>query len=154
MTDVATQSAPLVRPEKSGRALSRIVTVAILAVAAVFYVLHFLHLAADFPNHSPWSDWSKYTDEGWYGDAAIRHYLTGHWYWKGDFNPAVALPVLPALEFLWFRAAGVSASSARAFTLILFGLTLVALYVLLQRHSLPGHAAMRQSRLYATSKAA
>lgn len=105
----------------------------LLAVAAVFFSLHFLHLTADFPNNSPWMDWAKYTDEGWYGDAAIRHYLTGHWYWSGDFNPAVALPVWPALELIVFKFTGVGPAAARAFTLCVFGLTLAAFYVLLQR---------------------
>jgi hypothetical protein len=105
----------------------------LLAVATVFFALHFLHLKADFPNNSPWMDWAKYTDEGWYGDAAIRHYLTGHWYWSGDYNPAVALPVWPALELLVFKFTGVSTVAARALTLCVFGLTLAAFYVLLQR---------------------
>ncbi len=74
--------------------------VLILIVAAIFLALHCVHLKADFPNHSPWKDWSKYTDEGWYGDAAIRHFLLGHWYVPGDFNPAAALPVWPFLEGL------------------------------------------------------
>ncbi len=107
----------------------------LLAVASVFFAFHFLHLTADFPNNSPWMDWAKYTDEGWYGDAAIRHYLTGHWYWSGDFNPAVALPVWPALELILFKFTGVSAIAARSLTLCVFGLTLVAFYVLLQRAS-------------------
>jgi len=102
-------------------------------VAAVFFALHFFHLNADFPNNSPWMDWAKYTDEGWYGDAAIRHYLTGHWYWSGDFNPAVALPVWPALELILFKFTGVSPIAARAFTLCVFALTLIAFYILLQR---------------------
>jgi hypothetical protein len=105
----------------------------LLTVAAVFYALHFLHLTADFPNRSPWMDWSKYTDEGWYGDAAIRHYITGHWYWSGDFNPAVALPVWPALELLVFKFTGVTPTAARALTLCVFAFTLVILYLLLQR---------------------
>ena len=105
----------------------------LLAGAALFFALHFLHLRADFPNHSPWMDWAKYTDEGWYGDAAIRHYVTGHWYWSGDFNPAVALPVWPALELIVFKFTGVSPVAARALTLCVFGLTLIAFYILLQR---------------------
>jgi hypothetical protein len=114
---------------------SRIAGMAMLAVAGVFFALHFLHLKADFPNDSPWMDWAKYTDEGWYGDAAIRHYFFGHWYWRGDFNPAVALPVWPALEWIVFRFTGVSVVAARAFTLCIFGVTLVALYALVRRHS-------------------
>ena len=109
----------------------------LLLLAAVFFALHFPHLNADFPNNSPWSDWSKYTDEGWYGDAAIRHYLFGHWYFKGDFNPAVALPVWPALELVLFRFTGVSAAAARALTLGVFAVTLLALYRLIARHTHP-----------------
>ena len=67
-------------------------------VAAIFLALHAFHLNADFPNHSPWMDWAKYTDEGWYGDGAIRHFQRGHWHVPGDFNPAAALPVWPLLE--------------------------------------------------------
>src|ERR1700734_566993 len=41
----------------------------LLLIAVVFYGFCFLHLRADFPNYSPWNDWSKMTDEGWYGGA-------------------------------------------------------------------------------------
>src|SRR5579875_2895367 len=109
----------------------RVLRWVLLGVAAAFFVLHFLHLTADFPNNSPWVDWSKYTDEGWYGYAAIRHYLTGHWYWKGDFNPAVALPVWPAIEWIWFRFTGVSPGAARTLTLLVFAGTLLCLYRLM-----------------------
>lgn len=106
-----------------------------LLAAAIFFVLHFLHLNADFPNGSPWTDWSKYTDEGWYGDAAIRHYTSGHWYWKGDFNPAVALPTWPAIEWLVFAFTGPTPAAARATTLCVFLVTLVAAYILLRRYA-------------------
>jgi hypothetical protein len=135
-TSTALADAPAVARPVVGRDWpAQIATLALLVLAAIFFALHFLHLQADFPNHSPWVDWSKYTDEGWYGDAAIRHYLTGHWYWKGDFNPAVALPVWPALELVVFKFTGVSAAAARALTLCVFALTLVALYALIRRHS-------------------
>jgi 4-amino-4-deoxy-L-arabinose transferase-like glycosyltransferase len=105
----------------------------LLLVAAVFFALHFVHLKADFPNHSLWMDWSKYTDEGWYGDAAIRHYQLGHWNVPGDFNPAAALPVWPALELVLFRFTGVSLVAARALTVTVFGLILVCCYLLIRR---------------------
>jgi hypothetical protein len=114
---------------------SRVISLLLLGASAVFFALHFVHLTADFPNHSPWMDWSKYTDEGWYGDAAIRHFVSGHWYWKGDFNPAVALPVWPAIELLVFKFTGVSVTAARALTLGVFGFTLITLYLLTQRHT-------------------
>jgi hypothetical protein len=125
--------------------IAHILSITILAVSALFYALHFLHLKADFPNHSPWVDWSKYTDEGWYGDAAIRHYLSGHWYFKGDFNPAVALPVWPAIELLVFKFTGVSPVAARALTLAVFGITLLSLYVLIQKHTRPQSSESGQS---------
>lgn len=104
-----------------------------LGVAGVFFALHFVHLTADFPNFSPWMDWSKYTDEGWYGDAAIRHYQLGHWYVGGDFNPAIALPVWPLLEGVLFRFTGVSLVAARALTVAVFGGILLAAYLLIRR---------------------
>ena len=97
--------------------------------------MHFIHLRADFPNHSSWIDWAKYTDEGWYGSAAVRHYQLGHWNVPGDFNPAAALPVWPLLEVLLFRFTGVSLTAARALSVTIFGLTLAACYLLLRRWS-------------------
>jgi 4-amino-4-deoxy-L-arabinose transferase-like glycosyltransferase len=113
--------------------VARRVEAAMLAIAAVFFALHFVHLKADFPNHSPWSDWSKYTDEGWYGDAAIRHYQLGHWYVPGDFNPAVALPVWPAIELALFRFTGVSLTASRALTVVVLGLIMGSCYLLIRR---------------------
>ncbi len=102
-------------------------------LAALFFALHALHLNADFPNHSPWMDWAKYTDEGWYGDGAIRHFQRGHWYVPGDFNPAAALPIWPLLEGALFRFTGVSLVAARALTVAIFGLILLVSYFLLRR---------------------
>jgi hypothetical protein len=98
----------------------------LLAAAVVFFALHYVHLSADFPNFSRWMDWSKYTDEGWYGDAAIRYYQLGRWHLPGDFNPAVALPVWPLLEAMLFRFTGVSLIAERALTVSVFGATLIA----------------------------
>jgi hypothetical protein len=78
-------------------------------------------------------DWSKYTDEGWYGDAAIRHFQRGHWYVPGDFNPAAALPVWPLLESAVFRFSGVGVAPARALTVGIFALILLTSWLLLHR---------------------
>jgi 4-amino-4-deoxy-L-arabinose transferase-like glycosyltransferase len=99
-------------------------------VAAV--VLHAVHLRADFPNNSPWMDYSKYTDEGWYGKAAIEHYVVGSWYVRGDFNPSVALPVLPALEWIVFHFTGVSLVSARLLVLGIFAVNLLLAYAIVR----------------------
>jgi hypothetical protein len=124
----------------------------LLAVAAIFFALHYVHLKADFPNSTPWMDWSKYTDEGWYGDAAIRHYQLGHWNVPGDFNSAAALPVWPVVELAVFRFTGVSLVAARAVTVTVFGLTLLCCYQLLRRaQSTKGCAAVIAVLLLAVS---
>jgi len=98
----------------------RFLEVALLTIAGIFLLLHAVHLKADFPNNSPWVDWAKYTDEGWYGDAAIRFYLRGAWHLPGDFNPAVALPVWPLLEAALFGLTGVSIVAARGLAVAVF----------------------------------
>ena len=102
-------------------------------VIAALLALHFVHLRADFPNFSPWMDYAKYTDEGWYGNAAIRHALFGAWHLDGDFNPAAALPVWPLLEALLFSVTGVSLVAARSLALVIFAVNLVLSYALLRR---------------------
>jgi hypothetical protein len=104
-----------------------------LALIAAFAILHAVHLSADFPNHSPWFyDWAKYTDEGWYGNAAIRAHLFGNWYIPGDFNPAPAVPVWPFLEWILFSFTGVSVTAARGLSVCFFFLNLLLSYLLLR----------------------
>ena len=118
---------------------------ALLLLGAVLYCLHFKHLRADFPNFSPWMDWAKYTDEGWYGDAAIRFYLRGTWHLPGDFNPGAALPVWPLLEALVFRFTGVGIVAARALAVALFGGIIISGYHLV-RAVLPFGALSKEVR--------
>ncbi len=115
------------------RVFLRPVELFLLGTAAVFFVFHVVHLRADFPNHSPWMDWAKYTDEGWYGDAAIRHFQRGNWYVPGDFNPAVALPVWPLVESFVFHFTGVNIEAARALAGGIFALILLCVYFLVRR---------------------
>jgi 4-amino-4-deoxy-L-arabinose transferase-like glycosyltransferase len=104
-----------------------------LAAIVAFALLHGLNLRADFPNHTIWyGDWAKYTDEGWYSNAAVRAHLMGHRYLKGDFNPAVALPVWPFLEWIVFFFTGVSLESARGLAVAGFFLNLLFGYLLLR----------------------
>src|SRR5580698_11600384 len=121
-----------------------------IAAIAGLFVLHTLHLRADFPNNSPWMDYSKYTDEGWYGKAAIEHYVLGSWYVHGDFNPSVALPILPALELAVFHFTGVSLVAARLLILAVFGGNLVFAYLVLRTH-VPRWTALFAVTLLATN---
>ncbi|MGA2850948.1 MAG: glycosyltransferase family 39 protein [Terracidiphilus sp.] len=104
-----------------------------LVLIGGFAVLHAMHLRADFPNHTVWfCDWAKYTDEGWYGNAAIRAHLFGNWYLHGDFNPAPAVPVWPFLEWVLFCFTGVTIQAARGLAVAFFFVNLVLSYVLLR----------------------
>jgi len=104
-----------------------------VVLIGIFAVLHALNLRADFPNHSPWyMDWAKYTDEGWYGNAAIRAHLFGNWYLRGDFNPAPAVPVWPFLEWVLFFFTGVTVEAARGLAIAFFFSSLVLSYMLLR----------------------
>jgi 4-amino-4-deoxy-L-arabinose transferase-like glycosyltransferase len=106
-----------------------------IAAVTVLLALHAVHLRADFPNYSPWMDYSKYTDEGWYGKAAIEHYVLGSWYVHGDFNPAVALPVLPALEWMVFHFTGVNLVAARLLVLAAFALNVMLAFAIVRTQS-------------------
>lgn len=106
----------------------------ILAIT-LLYALHFVHLAADFPALPGWKDASVLTDEGWYLNAPTRHALTRHWYLRGDFNPAIALPVWPALAAALFHFTGPGIVAARALAVALLGITLVCIVLLVRRRS-------------------
>jgi 4-amino-4-deoxy-L-arabinose transferase-like glycosyltransferase len=103
---------------------------AVLCVLALYY----RHLLADFPSHSPWTGWAKFTDEGWYGDAAIRHALFGRWNLRGDFNPGVALPVLPFFEAIVFHFTGATLAAARALSVTFFAGSLAGIFFLMKRY--------------------
>jgi 4-amino-4-deoxy-L-arabinose transferase-like glycosyltransferase len=104
-----------------------------LLMLAAFAAIHFVHLQADFPNHSLWiEDWAKYTDEGWYGNAAVRAHLFGHWYVSGDFNPAPAVPVWPVLEWIVFAFTGISIVAARSLSVSFFLIELILGYLFLR----------------------
>ncbi len=113
--------------------------IALCLLVCVIGALRFVHLEADFPNDSMWAiDQAKFTDEGWWGGAAVMHVLTGHWYVAGDYNPAVALPVWPLLLRAVFHFTGVSVIAARALDVAISLATLGLVFALLQRHTHSG----------------
>jgi len=119
-------------PYGRGASLGWLYAVWVVIIGA-FAALHALNLSADFPNHTIWHiDWAKYTDEGWYGNAAVRAHLFGHWYVPGDFNPAPAVPVWPFLEWILFFFTGVSVVAARGLAVAFFFANLVLCYTLLR----------------------
>jgi 4-amino-4-deoxy-L-arabinose transferase-like glycosyltransferase len=116
----------------------------------LFAAVHGWHLRADFPNFSPWEDWSKYTDEGWYGNAAIRAHLFGNWYVPGDFNPAPAVPVWPFLQWILFFFTGVTPQAARGLAVAFFFFNLFLSYKLFRERG-PRWAGLLAVTLLATS---
>jgi hypothetical protein len=108
----------------------------LLAIAGLLSVAKLLHLSADFPNESPWlMDQAKFTDEGWWACAAVRHALAGHWLAAGDYNPMAALPVWPLILGGLFHFTGVSVVAARAFNVAISIATLFVVYLLVRRYS-------------------
>ena len=111
-----------------------------LLLALVLCLMRFAYLRADFPNHSPWMmDQAKFTDEGWWASAAVRHFLIGHWQVAGDYNPAAAVPVWPVLLTMVFHFTGVSIVAARAVNVSFSIATVVLVYLLVRRYGGPEH---------------
>src|ERR1700685_1032073 len=110
-----------------------------LSAALLLCVVRLAFLRADFPNHSPWMlDQAKFTDEGWWASAAVRHFLIGHWQVEGDYNPAAAVPVWPVLLTMVFHFTGVSIVAVRAVSVSCSIASVGLAYLLVRRYGGPG----------------
>jgi 4-amino-4-deoxy-L-arabinose transferase-like glycosyltransferase len=123
-----------------------------LLLALVLCLMRFAYLRADFPNHSPWMiDQAKFTDEGWWASAAVRHFLIGHWQVPGDYNPAAVVPVWPALLALIFQLTGVGIIALRAVSVSLSVATVALVYFLTRRYDVSRTLAALAALLLAAS---
>jgi hypothetical protein len=123
-----------------------------LLLSLALCLLRFAHLRADFPDHSPWMiDQAKFTDEGWWASAAVRHSLIGHWQVPGDYNPAAVVPVWPALITLVFQLTGVSIIAVRALSVSFSIATVALVYLLVGRYGVPRTLAALAALLLAAS---
>jgi 4-amino-4-deoxy-L-arabinose transferase-like glycosyltransferase len=114
-----------------------------LLLALFLCLIRFAYLRADFPNHSPWMiDQAKFTDEGWWASAAVRHFLIGHWQVAGDYNPAAAVPVWPVLLTVVFHFTGVSVVAARSVNVFFSVATVGLVYLLVRRYAAETTAAL------------
>jgi len=121
-------------PPASQQIARRALRIALWVLVAALGLARFLWLAADFPNYSPWMiDQAKFTDEGWWANAAIMHALTGHWHIAGGYNPAAALPVWPAILGALFNFTGIGIIAARALSVVFSLATLAVAYLLIRR---------------------
>jgi 4-amino-4-deoxy-L-arabinose transferase-like glycosyltransferase len=123
-----------------------------ILLVIILCLMRFAYLQADFPDHSPWMiDQAKFTDEGWWASAAVRHFLIGHWQVPGDYNPAVAVPVWPALLTLVFQFTGVSILATRAVNVSFSIATVALVYFLMRRYGAAQIAAALAALLLAAS---
>lgn len=123
-----------------------------LFCALALCLMRFAYLRADFPNHSPWMiDQAKFTDEGWWASAAVRHFLIGHWQVPGDYNPAAVVPVWPALLTLVFQVTGVSITAVRAVSVSFSVATVALVYFLVRRYEVSRTLASLAALLVAAS---
>jgi 4-amino-4-deoxy-L-arabinose transferase-like glycosyltransferase len=123
-----------------------------LLLALILCLTRFAYLRADFPNHSPWMiDQAKFTDEGWWASAAVRHFLTGDWQVPGDYNPAAVVPVWPALLTLVFQITGVSIIAVRTVSVSLSIATVALVYFLVGRYGVSRTLAAVAAMLLAAS---
>ena len=121
------------------KAVERWLHIIFLSVALLLCLVRFAFLRADFPNHSPWMlDQAKFTDEGWWASAAVRHFLIGHWQVQGDYNPAIAVPVWPVLLTIVFHFTGVSIVVVRAVSVAYSIASVCLVYLLVRRYGGPG----------------
>ncbi|MGD0913011.1 MAG: glycosyltransferase family 39 protein [Terracidiphilus sp.] len=117
-------------------AAQRPLRIALWVLAIALALSRFFWLAADFPNYSPWMiDQAKFTDEGWWANAAVMHALARHWHIAGDYNPAAAVPLWPLLVGALFHATGVSIVAARALSAAFSFATLGVIYLLVRRYA-------------------
>jgi 4-amino-4-deoxy-L-arabinose transferase-like glycosyltransferase len=108
----------------------------LLWLTLLLCLLRFAYLRADFPNHTAWMiDQAKFTDEGWWANGAVRHYVIGHWQIAGDYNPAIVLPVWPLLLTALFHFTGVSLVAARTISVLFSVATVALVYLLARRYS-------------------
>jgi 4-amino-4-deoxy-L-arabinose transferase-like glycosyltransferase len=124
----------------------------LLFCVLILCLMRFAYLRADFPNHSPWMiDQAKFTDEGWWASAAVRHFLIGHWQVPGDYNPAAVVPVWPALLTLVFHITGVSITAVRAVSVSFSIATVALVYFLVRRYGVSPTLASLAALLLAAS---
>jgi 4-amino-4-deoxy-L-arabinose transferase-like glycosyltransferase len=109
---------------------------AMWAVIIALLALRLLHLSADFPNFTFWwDDAAKFSDEGWYGNAALNSVLMGHWYIPGDWAPATVVPVWPAILTGVFHLTGVNIIAARATEVVFSWLSVWLAWLLFRRYA-------------------
>jgi hypothetical protein len=88
-------------------------------LALCLLALRFWHIRADFPDYHFYSqEHARFTDEGFYTNAALHHFTLGRVYIPGSWNPGVFMPVWPLLVGLLFHFTGISVTAARSLAVV------------------------------------
>lgn len=97
--------------------------------------LRLWHIRADFPDyHFYVQDRARFTDEGFYTGAALNHFLFGHAYIPGGWNPGVFMPVWPLLVGLLFHFTGISVTAARSLAVVCTWLGVLLAYAVARQY--------------------
>src|SRR5665213_2445955 len=103
----------------------------LLLLAVCLLGLRLLHIQADFPDyHFYVQDRARFTDEGFYTGAALNHFLFGHAYIPGGWNPGVFMPVWPLMAGLLFHFTGISVTAARSLAVVCTWLSVLLAYAI------------------------
>ncbi len=91
----------------------------LLLLALCLLALRLWHIRADFPDYHFYSqERARFTDEGFYTNAALHHFTLGHAYIPGSWNPGIFMPVWPLLVGLLFHFTGISVTAARSLAVV------------------------------------
>ncbi len=104
---------------------------AIVVLALGLIAVRFVRLEAD-PDTSLSRSRVFYTDEGYNSCNAVSKIVTGHWLCDRN-NHILLMPVVPVLQYLTFKVAGLSLTTARLPAALLSVVAMVLLLVLVHR---------------------
>lgn len=107
----------------------------LLLLAACLLGLRLLHIQADFPDYHFYAqDRARFTDEGFYIGAALNHFLFGHAYIPGGWNPGVLMPVWPLMAGLLFHFTGISVTAVRLLAVVCTWLSVLLAYAIARQY--------------------
>ncbi|MDP2621250.1 MAG: glycosyltransferase family 39 protein [Hyphomicrobiales bacterium] len=109
------------------------VAIGLLLFVAILACLRFINLDADFPLDATWSG-VLFSDEGWYTNSAVRHFVYGQWYLDGDFNPIINMPLGQLVHRLSYSIFGLGLFSARVSAALCIVVAIAFTALIVRRH--------------------
>ncbi len=107
----------------------------LLALVVFLLGLRLWHIQADFPSYHFYSqDRARFTDEGFYTNAALRHFTTGQVYIPGGWNPGAFMPVWPLIVGAIFHFTGISVIAARTLAVLFTWMSVLLAYAVARQY--------------------